>query len=178
MTPLDRCLGWLMQVEGGFANVVSDRGGPTMSGWTQKSYDAWRDYKGLPPRPVDEITVIEWRQGYEDVYWLGVRAPELPARLAIALTDAAVHHGPAQAIKFLQRAVLTVADGLLGPKTLAATREVIQRYGEWALLERLQDIENRLLALELQPRPLVWLIGKPFEHIEQVDTHAPSGMKH
>ena len=46
------------------------------------------------------------------------------------------------------------------------------------LRERLQEIDDRLRALESLQRPLVWVIGKPVEHVQQVDTHAPSAMEH
>ncbi|PCJ10445.1 MAG: hypothetical protein COB10_11190, partial [Planctomycetota bacterium] len=49
-----------------------------------------------------------------------VKADKLPLELRFVLFDAAVNAGVAQSIKWLQRAVRAQADGVIGPKTLAA----------------------------------------------------------
>ncbi|WP_421696981.1 glycoside hydrolase family 108 protein [Ancylobacter sp.] len=106
--------------EGGYVEHPADPGGATMQGITQRVYAGWRRRHGQPVRPVrriapDEVAVIYRRQ-----YWDAVRADDLPAGLDYALFDAAVNSGPAQAAKWLQRALGVTADGQVGEATLAA----------------------------------------------------------
>lgn len=57
-----------------------------------------------------------WRR-YRALYWDRVRADELPAGL-----DLAVNSGPLRAVRMLQAILDVGADGVVGPKTLAAAR--------------------------------------------------------
>lgn len=55
------------------------------------------------------------KQLYRKKYW----RDEIDGVLAFQLFDAGVNHGPAQAAKFLQRAVGSADDGVIGPVTIA-----------------------------------------------------------
>ncbi|WP_371345289.1 glycoside hydrolase family 108 protein [Ancylobacter sp. IITR112] len=106
--------------EGGYADHPADPGGATMNGITQRVYDGWRRRHGLPLREVRRIAPEEVSALYRRQYWDAVRADDLPAGLDYALFDAAVNSGPAQAAKWLQRALKVTADGQVGEATLAA----------------------------------------------------------
>lgn len=108
--------------EGGYSNHPADPGGPTMRGITQKVYDAFRRAAGTPLRPVRGIAEDELRAIYRRQYWDAVRADDLPPGLDYCVFDAAVNSGPAQAAKWLQRALGVTADGQVGALTLDAAR--------------------------------------------------------
>ncbi len=108
--------------EGGYSNHPADPGGPTMRGITQRVYDAFRRASGAPLRPVRGIAEEELRTIYRRQYWEAVRADDLPPGLDYCVFDAAVNSGPAQAAKWLQRALGVNADGQVGALTLDAAR--------------------------------------------------------
>ena len=105
----------LMEHEGGYVNHPSDPGGETMWGVTKRVAQA-HGYHGsmrkLPKALAKQIT--------EKSYYKAVKGDQLDRLIAWQLTDAAYNHGNRQAVKFLQRAVGVTADGLIGPRTLAA----------------------------------------------------------
>lgn len=116
----DAALARVLRHEGGYSNHPADPGGPTNKGVIQRVYDAYRTARGLPKRSVRELEVSEMRDIYRRQYWDAVRADELPAGLDYAVFDAAVNSGPAQAAKWLQRALGVAADGQVGAVTLQA----------------------------------------------------------
>ncbi len=59
---------------------------------------------------------------YKRDYWDKVKGDELPPPLALLAYDACVNNGPARAARWLQEAAGVKADGVIGPKTLAAVR--------------------------------------------------------
>lgn len=123
MTNFDRALGLMLGHEGGLSDHALDRGGRTNLGVTQAVYDAWRRKQGMPTRKVDLITADEVRAIYKADYWDACRCDEYPWWLAYATFDAAVNSGPVRAIKWMQQGIGVPADGLVGPKTLAAARK-------------------------------------------------------
>lgn len=117
MTDFDTAFTTLLKYEGGFSDHAADPGGKTRFGITE-SVAREVGYRGdMRELPLDLAKRI-----YKDRYWDAVRAEELPAAIRYAMFDAAVNSGPRQAILWLQRAVGVKADGIIGPKTLAAVR--------------------------------------------------------
>jgi lysozyme family protein len=114
----DRAFDLLLGHEGGYSNHPSDPGGETMWGVTRKV--ALQDgYTGdMHVFPREKAKAIYKRQ-----YWDAVQADMLPMSCRFAVFDAAVNSGPKQAIRWLQRAVDVVDDGVLGPVTLRAAQE-------------------------------------------------------
>lgn len=110
----------VLRHEGGFSDHPADPGGPTQQGVTQRVYDAFRARKGQAQRSVRQLEEGELREIYRRQYWDAVRADDLPAGLDYAVFDAAVNSGPAQAVKWLQRAAGVGDDGQVGALTLAA----------------------------------------------------------
>lgn len=116
----DAALARVLDHEGGYSNHPADPGGPTMKGIIQRVYDAYRTRSGQPLRPVRQIERDELVAIYRSQYWDAVRGDDLPAGLDYMVFDGAVNSGPAQAAKWLQRALAVPADGQVGAVTLAA----------------------------------------------------------
>lgn len=105
----------LLGHEGGFSDHPADPGGKTRFGITE-AVAREVGYKGdMRELPVDLAQRI-----YLEKYWKPVRADDLPPGIRYSMFDAAVNSGPAQAVLWLQRALGVDADGVIGPKTLAA----------------------------------------------------------
>lgn len=107
-----------------YVNDPDDAGGATKWGITQRTYDAWRRKKGRPLQAVKDMPDDERDCIYLWRYWVKASCNKLEdmdrSRLAMVHFDAAVHSGPHRAAKLLQVAVNATADGIIGPKTLAA----------------------------------------------------------
>ena len=117
------CERTVLAFEGGKVNNPNDPGGRTNEGVIQRVYDGWRRRKGLPLRSVYEMEPAERDDIYRNQYWVAVRGDELPAGVDLAVYDGAVNSGPAQAIKWLQRALGVTVDGHIGEATLRALEE-------------------------------------------------------
>ena len=78
MDDLDRALNFLLEEEGGWSNHPSDRGGATMFGITQATYNAWRKKKGKAPLTVRNITQQEAKDLYKEEYWDAAGCDKLP----------------------------------------------------------------------------------------------------
>jgi lysozyme family protein len=111
----DTAFALLLNHEGDFSDHPADPGGKTRFGVTE-AVAREVGYKGdMRELPLDLAKRI-----YLERYWKPVRADDLPPGIRYAAFDAAVNSGPAQATRWLQRALGVDADGLIGPKTLAA----------------------------------------------------------
>lgn len=105
----------LMAHEGGYVNNPKDPGGETMWGVTKRvarEYGYNGSMRQLPKATAQAIA--------DKLYWQAVQGDKLDKMIAWQLVDAAYNHGNRQAVKFLQKAVGVTADGIIGPKTLAA----------------------------------------------------------
>jgi lysozyme family protein len=111
-----------LKYEGGFSNHPQDPGGATMKGVTQRVYDAWRRKHGLQPRSVRQLGQDELEAIYRRDYWDRCRCDDLPSGVDLAVFDFAVNSGPVRAIKTLQAVIGVAADGVVGPRTLAASK--------------------------------------------------------
>lgn len=128
----DQAFDLLLGHEGGYSNHPSDPGGETMFGITARVARAngyLGDMRAMPRHVAKDL--------YRKLYWNKVRADELPADVRYPLFDAAVNSGPAQAIRWLQRAVDVQDDGALGPMTLDATHRMGGQAGVRMTAERL-----------------------------------------
>lgn len=111
----DQAFEKLLGHEGAYVSHPDDPGGATMWGITERVARA-NGYKGdMRNLPVGEAKRIARAQ-----YWDAVRADDLPAPIRYPVFDAAYNSGPAQAAKWLQRAVGVADDGKVGPKTITA----------------------------------------------------------
>ena len=117
MNVFDTIFERLMQHEGGYINHPSDPGGETMYGVTKRVAVAHGYTGAMRNLPKETAQAIA-----DKSYWQAIHGDELPRAVAWQVVDAAYNHGNRQAIKFLQRAVGASADGVIGPRTLAAVK--------------------------------------------------------
>lgn len=142
--------------EGGFSNDPQDKGGATMEGITQNSYNTYRQTKGLDAKPVNDASHDEVLEMYHQ-YWDRTAAHieiKHPA-LAVEVFDQAFNSHDSMAVKLLQlacKASIDKVDGTMGAETVAlidscglSEAELIERY---ALLR------------------LGWYVGREQKHFE------------
>jgi len=134
-----RALKFVLEEEGGYTNDPHDHGGSTNFGLLQGEYNEWRREFGHPERDIRLIEPGEVEQIYLQKYWLPAHCDEMPWPVCVAHFDAAVNCGLHQAALFLQRVVLTAADGKIGSKTLSALHAEIDARGSVAVAEALAN---------------------------------------
>lgn len=122
----DRCLKAVLKHEGGYVDHPRDPGGATNLGVTLGTARAYRldiDHDGdVDKDDVRLLTPETAAPVYRDGYWLKTKCDQLPAGVDYMVFDLAVNSGTARAARYLQEAAGVVADGQIGPKTLAAVR--------------------------------------------------------
>jgi len=111
----DACFTRLLGHEGGYSNHPDDPGGATNWGITEAVARA-NGYSG----DMRKLTQTQARQIYRKLYWDPPGIINLPPELHFDVFDGAVNSGPTQAVKWLQRAIGVVDDGVIGQKTLHA----------------------------------------------------------
>jgi lysozyme family protein len=111
MSAFDFAIGLVLQNEGGYVNHPSDPGGETKYGITKRQY---------PELDIANLTVEQAKGIYKRDYWDAISGDRLPPQIATLVFDCAVNQGPKRAIKFMQTALGTSADGVIGPRTLHA----------------------------------------------------------
>ena len=138
----ERCLALVLKSEGGFVNNPADPGGMTNLGVTRAVYEVFVN------REVDEhemrsLTAEDVTPLYRHNYWDRVVGDQLPVGVDYCVFDCAVNSGPLQSVKFLQRALNVVADGILGEHTLnAASQRDAAELVEQFCQERLQFMQS------------------------------------
>lgn len=114
----DQSFDRLIGHEGGYSFHPSDPGGETMWGITSRVARA-NGYNG----DMRSLTREKAKEIAHAVYWLPCRADDLPESMRFDVFDAAYNSGVKQSIKWLQRAVGAVDDGVMGPATIAAAQK-------------------------------------------------------
>lgn len=110
----DDCIKEVLKHEGGYVNHPDDPGGETNFGITVSAAAA----AGYT-RPMRQMSELEAIGIYKRNYWRE-EYDALSPQVAFNLFDAAVHSGHRTPTKWLQRLVGATADGVIGPKTVAA----------------------------------------------------------
>ncbi len=103
-----------------YTDIAGDRGGPTKFGITLKALSEWW---GLPAtaRDVQLLTEEEARRIYTRMYFTDPKFERINSgELRALVVDCGVNHGVSRASKWLQHAVGTVEDGVVGDQTLLA----------------------------------------------------------
>lgn len=156
--PLQRSMKMALRHEGGFVDHPADRGGPTNKGVTLKT---WRNYlRAKNPAIADfdcnaaslkEITGDQIAEIYYQGYWRPARCVDMPNEALAAVSfDAAINHGPAQAIRLLQQGAGMAAfdcDGRWGERTRGRVKS--------AAADSIGLIDGMLLARERFYRQIV-----------------------
>lgn len=133
----ETAIGKVLGHEGGYADHPDDPGGKTRYGITE-AVARRVGYRGdMRELPLDLAKRI-----YLEEFWRAVRADDLPPAVRYPVFDAAVNSGVGQAIRWLQRAAGVEADGVIGPRTLAA----IQALDAQALRSRILAQRLRMMT--------------------------------
>ena len=115
----DAALAQVLLFEGDYSDHVEDAGGKTRYGVTE-AVAREVGYRGdMREFPLDLASRI-----YRDRYWDAMRCEDLPDSLRYVVFDSAVNCGVGQTTRWLQQTVGVTADGIIGPKTLAAVDDV------------------------------------------------------
>lgn len=166
----DEALKSVLSHEGGYTNDPHDPGGPTNFGIT--IFDARMYWKhDATARDVASMPLSVAKGIYKSKYWDKVRGDELPAGVDFAVFDFGVNSGVSRAVKYLQGIAGVPADGVIGPVTLGAIRDLppgqiinklfdrrlnfLQRLRTWRFFGRgwgRRVREGRELALSLATR--------------------------
>lgn len=135
-----------LKFEGGWANHPNDPGGATMKGVTHRTYASYlgRDVSHDELRAIPDEHLADI---YRKRYWDACRCSELPDGLDMAVFDAAVNTGPAQAARLLQRIVGVPVDGAIGPKTIAAVNDYVAVHGLATLIEAYTEARQSFYRL-------------------------------
>lgn len=130
-TIFEQAVGFVLkeQIEGGYVNDPRDPGGETNFGISKRSY---------PKLNIKALTRDDAIAIYKRDYWDACKCDELPPEIAVAVFDCAVNQGTGIAPRLLQKALRVTADGIIGPKTLAAahradTAELVLDFLSWRL---------------------------------------------
>lgn len=134
----ERALSIVLLHEGGYVDHPDDPGGMTNLGVTARTWSEWvghaateAEMRGLTRALVAPL--------YKARYWDVVAGDRLPPALALCVFDFGVNAGPARAARLLQQVAVTVQDGQIGPKTMAAIQERARAGGLPALVRAYQD---------------------------------------
>ena len=120
----DKCLETILHHEGGYVNHPKDPGGETNLGVTKRVYEEHGGTKDMKDLTVEDVAPI-----YKKGYWDKMKGDDLPGGLDLCVFDFGVNAGPGRAAKYLQTMIGTVADGGIGPNTLAKLREYVDANG-------------------------------------------------
>lgn len=101
--------------EGGYCNDPGDPGGETKFGISKRAY---------PGEDIPNLTLERAKELYLRDYWGPAGCDAVPDPIKLHLFDVAVNSGVGRAVRLLQRAVGEIEDGVLGPRTLAATNSM------------------------------------------------------
>ena len=114
---------FILQWEGGFVNDPDDLGGATNMGVTIGTYEAYCRKKGYP-RPTIErlknLTKEEWAEIFKSLYWDRWKADAINSQAVANIIVDWVWASGVHGIKRPQKLLGVTADGLVGPKTIAA----------------------------------------------------------
>jgi len=108
-----------------FTNDPQDNGGPTKYGVTQKTLS---DFLGRQATVDDvrNLTSDVANQIYKTKFWDKINGDALPWAYALLCFDAAINSGVSRAASWLQLAVGTMQDGIIGQGTLNAVGKANQ----------------------------------------------------
>jgi len=132
ITAFDRAFDNTLGYEGVMSTDRDDPGNYTPDG-TFKGTKFGISARAYPNIDIENLTLEKAKQIYRLDYWEKPGFDKLPESVAIQVFDGAVNSGVRASIMWLQRAVQTTADGIIGPVTVArsyavAPDTIIRRY--------------------------------------------------
>lgn len=126
----DQCIGLMILLEGGEANLKGDPGGHTKYGITQATLTGLqgKNVGAVLPTNVAQLTEDNAYAVYRAVDWALIAGDQLPGALPALMLNSAVNQGEPTAVAMLQECVGVPVDFLMGPKTLEAVKTWRSRY--------------------------------------------------
>ena len=119
-----KCMKIVFENEGGYVNNPNDSGKETNMGITAATLKDANNYGITKIKDVKKLTRSVCEDIYFAMYWRTSKCDEFDEPLDLMVFDTAVHSGPTQAIKFLQKSInealngkVLVVDGLYGKNT-------------------------------------------------------------
>ena len=106
-----------------FSNDPEDPGGATMDGIIQSEFNNYCRQHDLPLQSVENISKPQGQDIYVNNFWLPY-CPLMPVGLDLELFDANVNEGIKEGIKILQVALGVANDGVWGPQTENAVKNI------------------------------------------------------
>jgi lysozyme family protein len=116
------CLELVLKYEGGVSNHSKDPGGFTNLGVTKKVWEDWVGHE-VDEKAMRALTPAIVAPMYEMKYWRTSYCEKLPRGLDLLVFSMAVNAGAGRSVKLLQDAIGVVADGVIGPNTMAKINE-------------------------------------------------------
>lgn len=102
----------VIENEGGFSNDVSDNGGLTKFGVSQKAY---------PNEDIQNLTLERAKFLYKRDYWDRIKGDDIYSqKIAESIFDFAVNGGVGTSSKLAQRVIGVTDDGSIGSNTIAS----------------------------------------------------------
>lgn len=128
------CLEVILHHEGEWSSHPCDPGGSTMKGITLTTFANFLG-RSSTEEELRNISDAQIHAIYNRNYWDRVAGDRLPIGFDLCVFDMAVNGGPGRAVRMVQEIVGSAADGVLGPRTLAAVAEqdvlsLIRQYSE------------------------------------------------
>ena len=114
----DRAFELVIGHEGNYVNDPNDPGGETKYGISKRSY---------PKEDIKHLTLDRAKVIYFTDFWNKI-PPEVPEKLRFHVFDFAVNSGVAVSISYLQKLLGIADDGIVGPVTKAALKQINDRY--------------------------------------------------
>jgi lysozyme family protein len=114
---------YLRSKKKGFANDPDDTGGATMVGITIGTYRTYCRYKGWKSPSVNDLKAMPykvWRDIVYTLYWSKWKAENIADQNVANIVVDWIWGSGAATIKKMQILLGVTADGIVGPKTLAA----------------------------------------------------------
>lgn len=114
---------FILKWEGGYADVKEDRGGATNKGVTIATFRSVYG-KNKTKQDLKNISDGQWNYIFKKLFWDKCRCGDiLDQSVANIIVDYAWMSGTSRAIKDVQAIVGAAADGICGPKTVAAVNK-------------------------------------------------------
>lgn len=152
---------FLRSWEGGYVNHPNDPGGPTNAGVTLATWASYCKKYGFTAnvRTLKAMTESQWREIMKGMYWDKLRCDDVRWQsVANLMCDWGVNSGISKAAMAIQKLVGVTADGVVGPKTIAAINAVKSKDVLFQSLKaaRKQNYKNMVKA---DPKKATFLEG-------------------
>jgi lysozyme family protein len=109
------CIDVILFYEGGLVNHPNDPGKLTNFGISQRAY---------PHVNIENLTIEQAKSIYRIDYWNRIQAEHIPESCRLMVFDSAVNQGVGFAIKTMQKILGVKPDGVIGPITRDALKNV------------------------------------------------------